>query len=232
MSQKVPKMANFNFSEIKIESYDGSDEIEKEIGEINFDTDEEQEVPDELIKMETKKEIIEDEIFETKPAQRLATAPVLNKNGKPKRKLSPEHLEKLKVAREKAYASKGRKKIERQENKKLELEEKELLQQQKVKRVRKLKEEVESDEEPKKKSSPVGVTTFTKQDLEQAQYDAILKYDALRKQQKKEKKEKEMVEAGKKKMINNINRAVGNPPANYGARSETGQLYNRFHGCY
>ena len=109
----------------------------------------------------------------------------------------------------------------------LDTEEKELLKTQKIKRVKKLKEDVDADDSEVQKNKPspsVGVTTFTKKDLEDAQYDAIMKYDAVRKQRKKEKKEAEMIERDKQKMLNTIQKATGS----YSYRDGS----NRWDSCY
>ena len=114
---------------------------------------------------------------------------------------------------------------------KLEQEQKELIKKAKVKRVQKLKQEVEEEEEPPEQ--PKGKTNMglTMADLEEAQYQAILKYDALRKQQKQEKKKAQMVEQEKQKMLNTINRATGQT-YQYGARRSDGRLMNKWDSCY
>ena len=147
--------------------------------------------------------------------------------------MSEEHKKKLALAREKAMASRKAKAEERKKMKELEKEEKELLKKQKVKRVQKLKEEVDDPvpdgvidegiaEDIKRNNDPshgqyvmkesqrVGVTAFTKKDLEDAQLEAIMKYDALRKKRKEEKKQQQIIDEGKKKMLDQINRATGN----------------------
>ena len=86
----------------------------------------------------------------------------LTKKGKPRKQRPPmteAHKEKLKDARVKAMASRKAKAQERKEVKSLDIEEKELLKKQKVKRVQKLKEEVD-DETPIKPF--VKEQTFTK----------------------------------------------------------------------
>jgi hypothetical protein len=149
----------------------------------------------------------------------------LTKKGKPRKKrppMSEEHKAKLALAREKAMAARKKKAQDRKDNKALELEEKELLKKQKVKRVKQLKEEVSEDVPPKKESEFVGVTTFTKKDLEEAQFQAIINYEKIRKQRKEKKKidqeknkEEEMLKA-------QLRRAVAPPQ----------QEYNPFNGCY
>ena len=145
----------------------------------------------------------------------------LTKKGKPRKPrppMSEEHKEKLKLAREKAMASRKAKAQERKENKQLEKEEKELLKKQKVKRVQKLKEEVEED-------VPTTITkkepSFTKKDLEEAQLQAIMNYEKIRKSRKEEKKERMKKEAEEEALKNQIRRAVAPP-----------KEYNPFNGCY
>lgn len=118
----------------------------------------------------------------------------LTKKGVPRKKRPPmteAHKEKLKSARVKAMASRQAKAKERKAVKELDLEEKELLKKQKIKKVKKLKEEVEEDDNVK----PVEiikqkVNSFTKEDLEEAQLQAILNYEKIRKSRKKEKQVK------------------------------------------
>ena len=155
----------------------------------------------------------------------------LTKKGKPRKQrppMSEEHKEKLKFAREKAMASRKSKAKERKESKALDLEEKELLKKQKVKRVKKLKEEVddETDEvnpnfvyEDTKKSS--NKQSFSKEDLEDAQLNAILNYEKIRKERKKEKHEKLKQNADQEQLKQKLRRAVA--PT---------QEYNPFNGCY
>ena len=145
----------------------------------------------------------------------------LTKKGKPRKQRPPmteEHKEKLKIAREKAMASRQKKAAERREAKDLELQEKELLKKQKVKRVQKLKEEVD-DEIPKEIKKEA---TFTKKDLEEAQLQAIMNYEKIRKSRKAEKEERKKKEAEEEAIRNQLRRAVAPPQ----------QEYNPFSGCY
>lgn len=175
---------------------------------------------------EEEEEEIKQEIF-TKPEPK-KKEPNLTKSGKPRKKrppMSDAHKEKLKFAREKAMAVRKKNAEERKQMKSVDKEEKELLKKQKIKRVKKLKEEVEEDETPKKKedkTQPIGITTFSKKDLEDAQYDAILKYDAIRKQRKKEKQERLKEESVQNELKATLRRAVAPPQ----------KEYNPFGGCY
>ena len=246
MSKKPPPQVLFNFQE---------EDINKETGEENpnfvYDDDDEPSAKkqEELIKIEEKEEIISKDIFDDMP-DNIAVIPdeikeVLMEEGIPltlkvpekplkplkekkKRKpMSEEHKQKLALARDKAMIVRKAKAEEKKKMKALDTEEKELLKTQKIKRVKKLKEDVDSDDSEVQKSKPspsVGITTFTKKDLEDAQYDAIMKYDAVRKQRKKEKKEAEMIERDKQKMLNTIQKATGS----YSYRDGS----NRWDNCY
>jgi hypothetical protein len=139
----------------------------------------------------------------------------LTKKGKPRKQRPPmteAHKEKLKIAREKAMASRIAKAKERKENLELEKQEKELLKQQKVKRVKQLKEEVEEDVPPTitKKEQ-----VFTKKDLEEAQLQAIMNYEKIRKSRKAEKEERKKKEAEEEAIRNQLRRAVAPPKEEY-----------------
>ena len=158
---------------------------------------------------------------------------------KPRKPMTEEHKAKLALAREKAMASRKAKAEERKKMKALENEEKELVKKQRVKRVQKLKEEVEGPpkdeggetiESPPKSQQSIDHHNLTRKDLEEAQLEAIIKYEAMRKERKAKKKEEQIIEAEKQRMLNTIQRATGT----YGYRKTdpTGRLMNRFDSCY
>ena len=145
---------------------------------------------------------------------------------KKKRKpMTEEHKAKLALAREKAVIARKAKAVLRAADKALDEEEKVLVKKQRVKRVQKLKEEIE--DEPKEASyapTHMGQQGLSKKDLEEAQLDTLIKYEAMRKERKEKKKQEAMVNAEKNKMLKNIQRATG--LYSYGDGS------NRFDGCY
>ena len=169
--------------------------------------------------------IVEKEIFdmaenirEEVPVETLRAEPQqvkkpakINKNGKPRKPMSEAHKAKLASSREKALASRKLKAEERKKAKELEKEERELLKAQKVKRVQKLREEVNDDcgARPTAPAPQTSVPTpstqsFSREDLEKAQLDAIIKYEALRKSRKEEKKKKEMLEKQQQDMSSDL----------------------------
>ena len=129
-------------------------------------------------------------------------------NKKPRKPMTEAHKAKLAEARKKALEVRRAKAQEKKQAKQIEQETKKLKQKQKLKEFEQLKQEVEKpivkEPEPQTQRPPVGVTMFTKKDLEDAQFEAIVKYDALRKKQKAEKKQAEMVERQKKELLNKI----------------------------
>jgi len=227
MSKKPPAMVDFKFSEETKDPETGEENpnfIYKEALDLELEDVSEESDDEELIKIEEKVKPDENDIFEDMSPKRKPKKPDKPKpEKKPRKPMSEEHKQKLALAREKAMAVRKQKAIENKKMKELEKEEVELLKKQKVKKVQKLKEEVESDAPPETKIIHK-VSGLTKKDLEDAQLDAIMKYDAMRKERKAKKQEEKMIEEGKKKMLNTIQRATGN----YYYRDGS----NRFDNCY
>ena len=251
MSKKVPRVVDFSFSDTP-HGMDMSN-IQSEINDVADQGDVyEQSIPDEAeFQIEEKEEIQEEDIFDmsdkmpetVKRAEKdidlqkdieELEADIVEKPKQVRKKRKPmskEHLAKLALAREKAMISRKAKAAERAENKKLDNESKDLVKKAKQKRVQKLKKEIEEEDEEVKPISKGKSLGLTQADLEEAQYQAILKYDALRKSQKAEKKKQQMVEQEKQKMLATIGRATGQTYT-YGSRRTDGRLVNRFDNCY
>tara|TARA_R100000935_G_scaffold56379_2_gene87815 strand:- start:125 stop:763 length:639 start_codon:yes stop_codon:yes gene_type:complete len=169
-----------------------------------------------------KDEIDLDEVFVKEEAPKPKEK--LTKKGVPRKKrppMSDAHKEKLKFAREKAMVSRKNNAKARAEAKSLDKEEKELLTKQKVKRVKKLKEEVEETDEPKILPIKEPSLSFTKKDLEEAQLEAIMKYESLRKERKKVKQAKLAEDKVEQDFRDQLRRAVTPQKA-----------YNPYSGCY
>ena len=149
----------------------------------------------------------------------------LTKSGKPRKPMSDAHKAKLAEARVKAMQAKRQKALERKANKEFEKEEKELLKQKKVKDLQKLKDEVNDVVKPT--PLPAGVS-ISKEDLERIQYDAIVKYDTLRKQQKAEKKKLQEEERQRKELMNKLKPQT----TGYRSKNANGRLNNRYDMCY
>ena len=157
----------------------------------------------EKVKEDLKYEGMEDGLDYLQEKPKPKPKPVKQK--KPRKPMTEEHKAKLAIAREKAMLVRKQKAEEKKKMKALDNEEKELLKKQKYKKVQKLKEEVDEEEVPKTpKNSPPAQTGFSKKDLEDAQYDAIIKYETLRKQRKAEKKKKEALEKSKQELVQKL----------------------------
>tara|TARA_R110000850_G_scaffold198597_2_gene324804 strand:+ start:371 stop:1006 length:636 start_codon:yes stop_codon:yes gene_type:complete len=190
------------------------DYVPDEVVEADTDNVSDEEVEEvEAMPMPVEDDTDEEDIFEPQtPAVRVkAVAAVkLTKKGVPRKKRAPmteDHKVKLQAARVKAVAARKQKAIDNKASKELEKEEKELLKKQKVKRVQKLKEEVEQEEtfikEPIKFKS-----SFTKEDLEDAQLQAIMSYEKIRKERKKVKETDRKINYEKEVLQETIRRVV------------------------
>ena len=167
-------------------------------------------------------EVADEETGEVNPNFIYEKPVVKQKVKKPRKPMSEEHKQKLALAREKAMAVRKANAEEKKKMKALDNEEKELLKAQKVKKVQKLKKEVEEPiEEVVQK--PQQISGITKKDLEDAQFDAIVKYETLRKQRKAEKKQAEAIEQSKKELLRKIT-----PQQEYKYRDGS----NRWDLCY
>tara|TARA_R110000824_G_scaffold283022_5_gene471357 strand:+ start:1032 stop:1772 length:741 start_codon:yes stop_codon:yes gene_type:complete len=241
--KKLPPQVKFNFMEEELVNLDTDEtnpnfvyegEESNDLKEIEF-----QEKPvinkKEIFEgNDTDEEIVDEEIVheehEPEPAPaskpKKEKPPPKEKEKKKRKPMTEEHKAKLFAARDKAMKVRKANAEERKKMKAVDIEEQDLLKKQKIKRVKKLKEEVDSDHEetiikPIKQTSQI-----TKKDLEDAQLDAIIKYEAMRKERKAEKKKAELVENERLNMINTINKATGG--SNY--RYKDGS--NRFDNCY
>jgi len=154
--------------------------------------------------------------------------PKLKKNGQPRKPMSEEHKRKLALAREKAAEGRERAKKKREEEKARAMEEKELLKKKKEKDFQRLKKEVEEDEPPMKvEVKPPQKGGYTKEDMEQATFNAIAQYEILRKQRKEEKRKAEAIEREKQEVIHKLK-----PQTGYRARLPNGRLINPYDACF
>ena len=159
------------------------------------------------------------------PAPRKKPQRLHSSNAKPKRKLSEEHAAKLALAREKALATRRAKAEEKKKMKKIEDETKELKKKKAQKDLETLKDEViHNKPSASLQNQQISNNTFTRQQLEDAQLDAIMKYEAIRKARKEEKKKQQLIDQQKEQLKKKIQ--------GYGARDANGRLLNRWDACY
>ena len=157
----------------------------------------------------------------------------LTKSGKPRKPMSEAHKAKLAMAREKAMISRKAKAIERKKDKAMDSETKQLQKLKKEKDFNKLKKQVTEEdfsesEPPPKLVRQNTVSELTRADLEQAQFDAIMKYEILRKERKVEKKKLQKLEDQKQEIMNKL----APQTSGYRSRNAQGKLNNRYDACY
>ena len=235
MSKKVAPRVQFNFepdvveepeqinNDLVIENNDAVDN--------NYDS---LELPDVI----EKEQIVEDNIFESIKSKKKKdveiseinepVVPEVKKVNSPKpqkkkRQLSDDHKAKLALAREKALETRRAKAEEKKRMKQIENETKVLRKKKAEKDLQDLKSNVDN-EKPVPTVNTAPVQSFTKQDLENAQLEAIIKYETIRKARKEEKKKEKMIEEQREQMKRQI--------ARYGAKDTNGRLLNRWDACY
>jgi hypothetical protein len=184
-------------------------------------------MPDEVkenLKYEGMEEEIDYGVSESvKPKKSKATVT----GRKPRKPMTEQQKANLAQARIKAAQVKKMNAEERKKMKAIDNEEKELLKQRKVKNLQKLREEVSDDPKPVEKVVHQQVSGLTRKDLEEAQFEAIERYETLRKQRKEEKRIIQEKEKQKRELIEKLN-----PNNGYRARDTSGKLVNRWDLCY
>ena len=224
--------------EVKMDFIPSDDEdVQDNITAEIDDFDEEKDITQEEIEEQKDEEVAEEAIPTAKskrdgmdvheifnmPNETYVKDVKLTKKGKPRKPRPPmteAHKEKLKAARVKAMAVRKAKAQEKKDAKSLEKEEKELLKKQKVKRVKQLKEEVEEDVPSKQ---PIQEQMFSKKDLEEAQLNAIMNYEKIRKSRKEQKRIDQEKNKEQEAIRNQIRRAVAPAQPEY---------VNPFANCY
>lgn len=166
--------------------------------EINDQSDNE-DLMDEL----EKPKLSQEQIFQTPKIKKVHEKPI-----KPKRVLSEEHKEKLKLAREKALAT-------RQANAAIKKETKELEKKVKTNKLNKLRTEANGPQEeatPPPTPRPVQENNISQKDLEAVALNAIIGHEKIRKERKKQKKEQQEVLYQQNLLKQQLSNVVSNKP--------------------
>lgn len=234
MSKKVAPRVQLNFA---------PEEISDEEPIIDDEIESLQDMPRDMPEVIERDKIVENDIFDLKikeqehivieeekipdtPKPKLKAAKPKTETKteqKKKRQLSEEHKAKLALAREKALVTRRAKAEEKKKMKEIENKTKELQKKKAQKDLEQLEDEVIHDK-PSKPTIVQQGSVFTKEDLENAQLDAIMKYEALRKARKEEKRKQQMIDQQKKDLQKKIQ--------GYGARDANGRLLNKWDRCY
>jgi len=242
MSKKVAPRVQFNFEPDVIEEPETiNNDLLIENGDVIDEDYDSLEIPEVI----EKEQIVEDNIFESmkskvnkdleiseideeivspvKPVSASKKKVNSPKPQKKKRVLSKEHKAKLALAREKALVTRRAKAEEKKRMKQIENETKSLRKKKAEKDLEDLKSNIDN-EKPVINTNSAPVQSFTKQDLENAQLEAIIKYETIRKARKEEKNKQKMIQEQKEQMKRQI--------ARYGAKDTNGRLLNRWDSCY
>jgi len=203
-----------------LETEEISDLSDTEETDNKISTDEEEEI---IPEPEKKQKIPQEEIFKSAPKVQPVKEPddpPLNQKVKKKRVMSQKQLDALAEARQRGIATRRRKAEEKKKMNELEKEEKQLLKEQKVKRVRKLKEEVGIEAPPPQvvekvvEKDRIVETGYTQSQLDEAVKKAVeesvSKVEVLRKQRKAKKKEVQAKEQHDARVFADINSALKN----------------------
>ena len=239
MSKKVAPRVQLNFEpEIleddlhDLDNLDSPQDLPRDMPEV---IEREEIVENDIFDLKLKKEIIDEPVIvdeplpveETpRPAPQAKQTQAKQTKPKKKRQLSEEHKAKLALAREKALETRRRKAQEKKQMKEIEKKTKELKKKKAQKDLEELEDEVVNNKPVKSSTTTTSYPTsmITRKDLEEAQLDAIMKYEAIRKARKEEKKKAQMIEQQKKDLQKKIQ--------GYGARDANGRLLNKWDRCY
>ncbi len=138
----------------------------------------------------------------------------LNKNGQPRKKrvYTDAQREAMRERMKKAREQSGKNKAKKQEEKAQEKKYKELMKQKKLLEMDEIEEKIKKKKEPKKEPAPAPAPApkgLSREELKQAQFDAILQYETLRKQRKAKKKQEEQIQQYKKDVENSLKKELG-----------------------
>lgn len=146
----------------------------------------------------------------TPPKQNKKEKPIkLNKNGKPRKQRvyteeqKAKMRERMKYAREQSGKNKKKKEEERAKEKKY----KELMEKKKELDMEETEQRIKNKNKPKEPPKPVKAQ-ISKEDLKQAQLEAIIQYETLRKARKAKKKEQERIKQYNEDVKTNLKREL------------------------
>lgn len=201
--------------------------VEETSGEVNpnfvYNDKELPELDDEIIELEISQQtkMSKEEIFDV-PSPKKEKVSVPPKQKKKRPPMSEEHKAKLKIAREKALATRRKNAEDKKEMKDLE-------KRAKQKKKDELKKYVETDnkisEQPTAVIEPKVIYKEKDIDVEKAVLDGIMKYEAIRKTRKASKLEEKKVKDEEDKLKQQLNRAI-QPNSLY--HGQTGYFDNCF----
>ena len=188
-------------------------------------------VEDDVIELDVpdikKEEIKSEDIFITPevPTSTLPPRPVkLNKNGQPRKKriYTEEQREAMRVRMKLAREQRGK-------NDKIKKEKKEILKKHKELKEKTIEHEItEMESKLIKKSNPQSIPqpakqSFSQKELEEAQLNAIVQYEKIRKTRKDKKKQEQLIQQEKEALKNLVKREMN---------QTWEQVSGKYAGCY
>jgi hypothetical protein len=187
----------------------------------------EEPVVDDVVELdvpEIKKEPIKSEDIFLTPEVPKPEKPVrLNKNGQPrkKRQYTEEQREAMRVRMLKAREARGKNDKIKKEKKEKEKKHKELKEKTIEHEIEEMEQKLTKKNNPQ--SQPQPKQSFTKEDIQDAQLNAIVEYEKIRKQRKQKKKQEQLIAQEKEALKNLVKREM-----NQSWEATAG----RFSGCY
>ena len=136
-----------------------------------------------------------------------------NKDGsvrKP-RQYTEEQCRAMSEGMKKVRLEAGKNKTKKQEERAKEQKHKALLKAKRDMEIEEIEEKIKKKSQPKEQKSPAPAPapSFTKEDLEKASFEAILKYDTLRKERKAKKKQEQQVKQYQEDVKTNLKKELG-----------------------
>jgi hypothetical protein len=134
----------------------------------------------------------------------------LNKNGKPRKQrvYTEEQKQKMRERMKYAREQSGKNKKKKEEEKAREKKYKELMEKKKELDMEETEQRIKNKNKPKEPPKPVKAQ-ISREDLKQAQLEAIIQYETLRKARKAKKKEQQRIEQYNKDVKENLKREIG-----------------------
>lgn len=191
--------------------------------EVIFD-DEVKEIP-QLSEEPTNKEtgetnpnfIYDDDDLETQPPSPKPIKPIkqekpikLNKNGKPRKKrvYTEEQKQKMRERMKYAREQSGKNKAKKQEERAREKKYNDLMKQKKVLDMEETEERLKKKSQPKTEPKQIQAQ-ISKEALKQAQFEAIVQYETIRKARKAKKREQQQIKQYEEDVKTNLKKELG-----------------------
>jgi hypothetical protein len=230
--EQLPPELNLNFVDENADEYVCTDEPDLDVNDI-IETTEHLVVEKEPIKHEV---IFDDNVIEIEPKQpttnnepdeflthrdedidiepekpKKKEKPIrLNKNGKPRKQrvYTEEQKQKMRERMKYAREQSGKNKKQKEEQKQKEKKYKELMEKKKELDMEETEQRIKNKNKPKEPPKPIQAQ-ISKEDLKQAQLEAIIQYETLRKARKAKKREQERIKQYNEDVKTNLKKELG-----------------------